>query len=446
MMNTPIVDFVKKYAESNSIRLHMPGHKGKGELCEKLDITEIVGADDLYAPSGIIAQSESNASNIFGASTFYSTEGCTHAIRAMLYLLLQYAKKEGKNPLIVATRNAHKSFITSCALLDLDVSWIFPKTSTDLLSCDIKTEDIENYFSMASTLPCALYVTSPDYLGNVLDVASISKVCKKYGVLLLVDNAHGAYLKFLSPSMHPIDLGADMCCDSAHKTLSTLTGGAYLHLAKSTPKYMVDKAKNALALFGSTSPSYLILQSLDKTNLYLSSNFNQKLGEFIIKVNELKDDLTKKGYTLIGNEPLKITIDTKKYGYLGSDFATFLKDKNIIVEYFDRDYVVLMLSLNVSDQQLEYLRSTLCSFERLPKICQTAPTICRPKKQISIRQAIMGLSQTISVKEALGKICAVPSVTCPPAIPIVVSGEVIDKNAIECFNYYGIETISVLTE
>ena len=102
-----------------------------------------------------------------------------------------------------------------------------------------------------------MYVTSPDYLGGQSDVAALAEVSHRHGVPLLADNAHGAYLRFLSPSRHPMDLGADLCCDSAHKTLPVLTGGAYLHVGRAAPEPFRENARRALALFGSTSPSYL---------------------------------------------------------------------------------------------------------------------------------------------------------------------------------------------
>ena len=127
-METPICDFVRAYAESEAIRLHMPGHKGKNLLgLEALDITEIDGADSLYEASGIIQRSEENASRLFGCPTFYSTEGSSQCIRAMLYLAMLHAKERGKRPLIAAGRNAHKTFLTGAALLDLDVRWLYPK-------------------------------------------------------------------------------------------------------------------------------------------------------------------------------------------------------------------------------------------------------------------------------------------------------------------------------
>ena len=124
-MNAPICDFVRAYAARQALRLHMPGHKGRGPLgVEALDITEIPGADSLYEASGVIRESEENASHLFGCPTLYSTEGSSLCIRAMLYLTLLHAKAQGRKPRIVAGRNAHKTFLSAAALLDLDVVWL----------------------------------------------------------------------------------------------------------------------------------------------------------------------------------------------------------------------------------------------------------------------------------------------------------------------------------
>ena len=134
-MDTPICDFVRDYADSGALRLHMPGHKGAGPL-ERLDITEIEGADVLYQSEGIIRRSEENAAALFGtARTLYSTEGSSLAIRAMLYLALLHARERGKRPCIAAGRNAHKVFLTGAALLDLEIHWLCP--AGRLLSCPL---------------------------------------------------------------------------------------------------------------------------------------------------------------------------------------------------------------------------------------------------------------------------------------------------------------------
>ena len=136
----------------------MPGHKGTCFLgMEHLDITEIDGADSLYEASGIIAQSEANASQLFGCKTLYSAEGSSQCIRAMLYLVQLHARQKGLRPRIAAGRNAHKTFLTAAALLDLDVDWLYPKDNTGYLSCSLTVEDISDYLENAADKPAAVY-------------------------------------------------------------------------------------------------------------------------------------------------------------------------------------------------------------------------------------------------------------------------------------------------
>ena len=329
-MNTPIYDFVKKYSLSDATRFHMPGHKGKDMLgCEALDITEIGGADCLYSADGVILESENNATALFGtAHSFYSAEGSTLAIKAMLTLVTEEARAKGERPLVIAARNAHKAFISACALLDIDVLWIFPDSSEHICECRIDVKALDKMIENSSRQPSAVYITTPDYLGNICDVKEISCVCKKHGIALCVDNAHGAYLKFLTPSLHPIDLGADICCDSAHKTLPVLTGGAYLHVSQDAKKHL-ERARDYLSLFASTSPSYLILQSLDLCNKYLAETYKSELSEFVEKLDKLKAEITSIGFSLCFAEPLKIVIDANASGYTGTELAILLRDRGL---------------------------------------------------------------------------------------------------------------------
>ena len=423
----------------------MPGHKGLGFLgFEDKDITEISDADSLYEACGIIKESEKNASSLFGCDTFYSTEGSSQCIRAMVYLASLHAKQQGKKPLIAAGRNAHKTFLSAAALCDTDVFWLSPENNSSYLSCNISAAEVEKAILTCS--PSAVYLTSPDYLGNILDIKPISSVCKKHGVLLIVDNAHGAYLKFLNESLHPIDLGADICCDSAHKTLPVLTGGAYLHISPDAPDFFANQSKNALALFGSTSPSYLILQSLDYANRYISESYSEKISAFCKEVDLLKEKLTQKGFILCGNEPLKITVDTKAYGYYGTEIADILEKENVVCEFADKDFIVFMLTPETGFGNLSLLGNALISIPKKEKVITNPPAFAFPEKVMSIREAIFSSCETIRANESDGRILAAASVACPPAVPIVVCGEKIDKTAKECFEYYGIEYVAVIKE
>ena len=443
-MNTPICDFARRYAQSGPLRLHMPGHKGVALTgLEPLDITEIDGADSLYEASGIILESERNAGSLFGADTFYSTEGSSLSIRAMLHLLCQYARAEGKRPRILAGRNAHKTFLSAAALLDFDIDWLYPAAGESYLSCAVEAGMLEQAI-IAGEKPTAVYLTTPDYLGNLLDVGALADVCHRHGVLLAVDNAHGAYLKFLQPSRHPMDLGADLCCDSAHKTLPAVTGSAYLHLSKRLPPLFREQAKNALALFGSTSPSYLILQSLDAVNGYLADGYAEKLNAFTRKVYELKERLSAGGFTLMGAEPLKITLLTKLYGWTGDGLAAHLAQKGLFCEFCDRDHLVLMVTPETGAEGLARLETELLLTERKAPVLETPPAFGLAKRAMSVRQATLSANETLEIRGCKGRVLASPSVGCPPAVPILVCGEIIDDTALQAFSYYGIGHCTVV--
>lgn len=441
-MRTPIIDFLHKYAESDAVRLHMPGHKGKGE-CERYDLTEIEGADSLFYASGIIAESERLSGEIFGADSFYSAEGSSLSIRAMLYLATLYTKTLGKEPLVLAGRNAHKSFLSSAALIGFDIEWLSPKGES-YLSLPVTAEEVKKKIDSMEKKPTALYLTSPDYLGGTVDIASISAICKEYGVLFLVDNAHGAYLKFLSPSRHPIDLGADMCADSAHKTLYALTGAGYLHLSKSLPPFFKSGVKSAMEHFASTSPSYLILASLDGLIERLSGNFSRELQTKVSKIASLKREIAAYGYEVLEGEPLKITLSTKSYGYLGTELSSLLYNRGIVSEFSDPDYLVLMPSVDTTEDELSRLGTVLSEIERRAPITDEPPALSLPERRITPREAFLSPYEEIPTENSAGRILAAATVGCPPAVPIVVSGELIDETAAKAFLYYGIKTVKVI--
>lgn len=442
-MKTPVCDFVAAYEQSGAARLHMPGHKGKGPLgCEGRDITEIAGADSLYEAGGVIAQSEQNAAALFGAkATFYSAGGSSQCIGAMLCLALQ----KSKSRVVLAARNAHKSFLHAAALLDADVRWLWPRPYS-LLACPVTPEMLENALAALPEAPAAVYITSPDYLGNVQPVAALAKVCHAHGAPLLVDNAHGAYLHFLPAPAHPLDEGADLCCDSAHKTLPVLTGGAYLHLGHGLLKAEEGEVRAALSLFGSTSPSYLILQSLDACNRYLADEARPKLAACVRAVEALKADLAAQGWAVAESEPLKVTLHASKRGWRGDALADFLRQNGVECEYADPDDLVLMVSPQNSPEDLEKVRAALAAAGQGSEAPQTPPQMARPRQAMGIRAALLAPAEEVPVAEAAGRVCAAPTVGCPPAVPVVVSGEEISPDAAAVFRYYGIETVRAVRE
>ena len=429
---TPIVDYLNEYAASDMTRLHMPGHKGvavgkcKDEFAsvsnrkepaptcteasevvdasvaektiEKLlaeigrfDITEITGADNLYDPSGIIKESEENASKIFGAKTFYSTEGSSQANKAMLYLAKKhwenskgYANSDAaqcfcasepdgaKNstneiPCIIAVGSCHKSFYHAAELLNIRVVKVDNNVPTPGVPSFPDTTDnlIENILGAINkeSKPIGVFVTYPDYFGNVVDLQKIKNAVSKYDIPLLVDGAHSAYFKFLDYDKypeykHPTDCGADLCCTSAHKTLPALTGTAYLHVNESFSD-VISEVSHAMDLFGSTSPSYLLMASLDLFN-GLSESYKKEVRSFCEKTELLKKELTDMGFTIHPSDPLRIVVCSDER-FKGSDFASSLREHKCEVECYDEDYIIMMLTPYNTDKDLDRIRESFLS-------------------------------------------------------------------------------------
>ncbi|MBE6039256.1 MAG: aminotransferase class I/II-fold pyridoxal phosphate-dependent enzyme [Anaerofustis stercorihominis] len=443
-MNTPIYDFINSYTNSDYVRFHMPGHKGKKFLgFENMDITEFKGADSLYEADGIIRESENNASLLFGTQlTSFSTEGSSQCIKAMMYLAM-INKKTQTRPVVVAARNVHKSFIHAATLLDFDIVWLWPEGDLrSLCSCEITADALDKTLSELDSAPMAVFITSPDYLGGTANIKALSEICHKYGSMLIVDNAHGAYLKFLEPSQHPIDLGADICCDSAHKTLPVLTGGAYLHISKNAPCGLREYAKYALGLFGSTSPSYLILASLDICNKYLADRYRDKLKNTTATIEQCRVKLRQNGWKVEETDPLRITVCVPD-GMSGNDIADLLRKKHIECEYSDPEFVVLMAT---PENEAEDFDKLITAFGKNTKMYSNKKSIpaAKAEQKMSIRQAIFSSHEFIPASESEGRICRELTVACPPAIPIAVPGELIGRNAVDLFDYYGIERVDVV--
>ena len=360
----------------------------------------------------------------------------------MLYLAQMHAALQGRRARIAAGRNAHRVFLEAAALLDPELEWI--GESGSLLQCSVDPNALEDLFRSPETAPTAVYLTTPDYLGNRTDLRPIAEICHRHGALLLADNAHGAYLRFLPEGGHPLTQGADVCCDSAHKTLPVLTGGAYLHFSEGCPKMLADMGERAMSLFASTSPSYLILASLDAMNRRLSGDYPARLLETAERVQKMKRALIQNGWRLVGTEPLKLTLAPKAYGWLSGDLAVILSENNIYCEFFDKDYLVMMVSPENSAEELESVSRLLLRLPRRRPITALPPQAAKPERVLTPHEAVMRPFESVAAEQSLGRILASPSVSCPPAVPILVCGERIDEQALELFRYYGIMKCDVV--
>lgn len=441
-MNTPIYDFLEKYIHSNTTRLHMPGHKGNGTGVlgdiHRYDITEITGADELFDAEGIIDQSECNTAALYGAKlTSFSAGGSTACILTMLRL----SANEGDT--IIAARNVHGSFVNGCALLGLNPVFIAPDSS-DILSGMVTADQISQAIT---THPhaTAVYITTPDYLGRMSDVAAIADVCKRANIPLVVDNAHGAHLRFLPKNLHPIAQGATLCCDSAHKTLPVLTGGSYLHVSHSSPLIKSD-VKAAMSIFASTSPSYLILMSLDLNNRYLADNATADFARLAITMQGLCDFAAAHGFHVVSDrrESTKLTLDTYAIGMTGKQFKAVLAAHNIEPEYVGSRHVVLMVSPCNTDEDISRLYRAIESVTPAPPITDGTPPYVLPECACSVRKAMMSPSQL--AEPQIGMVAAEVRIKCPPGVPVIIPGERLDATTIELLQRSGFSKLRVIND
>lgn len=406
----------------------MPGHKGNhpDEVLREIsrwDITEVSGADSLFEADGVLLESEENTSALYGsAHTSFSAGGSTLCIQAMVALTCR------PGDTIIAARNAHKAFLNACTLLDVEPHWICPRYNDSFgVSGEVTAESVEAAITACPEAK-AVYLTSPDYLGCISDIAAISGVCRAHAMPLLVDNAHGAHLHFLPEDRHPLTLGATLCCDSAHKTLPVLTGGAYLHVSRAA-SYTKEQVKNAMALFGSTSPSYLILLSLDLNNCYLAERGREDFARLEQTVAGLCGRAAEKGFRPISErfDATKLTLDAYAVGMTGTALADHFRAHDVECEYAARRHMVLMLSPQNTKWDVERACEALDSIIPAPPICDGEEGFAIPERVLGLREACFAPSERVDVDHALGRVSAEVKIKCPPGVPIVVAGERIDE-------------------
>ena len=201
-----------------------------------------------------------------------------------------------------------------------------------------------------------------------------------------------------------------------------------------------------MALFASSSPSYLILRSLEAVNSKLAGGMTEQLSACAGRVADLKKFLFDCGWELTGTEPMKLTLKTKAYGYTGREVAAHLAKEGIICEFADPDYVVLMPGASTEPETFERLQVLLAGLEQKPAITEKVPARIPGRAELTLREAIFSPYETVPAAESLGRILATPSVSCPPAVPICACGERIDEAAAALFRYYGIQSCDVVIE
>lgn len=441
MHNTSLYNALLKHRELNFSSFHTPGHKSADFFPKDLlllDYTELPDTDALFEADGIILEAEKKLSTLFNTKrSLISSGGCTLAIQAMLKLALPYGNK------MLFARNSHRSAVNTMALLGIEPVWILPKSESGLFTGRIMPEDIETALKNNNNIS-ACYITSPNYYGEISDIKSISEICRKYNVLLLVDNAHGSHLAFLNENLHPVHLGADMSACSLHKTMPVLTGGAALNIGN---EILIENAKEAMALFGSTSPSYPIMSSIDICTDYMlndgGSMAYRNLESQTAKIKKIADDngiIQPNGLC----DPLRICLNTASVGLIGNKQTEYFHSYNIEPEFCDGENAVFICTPFNSEYDFIRLENAIKNMPKDKIITSISSNIELPKVVLSPREAMLLPMENIDIDKSDGRIAADSACPCPPGVPVVMLGEIIDKNIIRQLKGYGFSKIKII--
>lgn len=437
---------LEKYYNKNYLPMHMPGHKRNikllGEkLPYKIDITEIEGFDDLHHASGIIKNIEDKAKKIYGSKkSFILVNGSTCGILAGIRSVVDFGDK------VLVARNSHKSVYNAIEINGLNPVYLSPKIGNDGIDRNINSLDIEKYLKKNNDIKLVI-ITSPTYEGVISDIKSIVSVAHKYNIPVLVDEAHGAHLKFMNDicDKEALNAGADIVIQSLHKTLPALTGTALLHIQGNLVKE--ENIARQISIFETSSPSYILMSSIEECldiitckgkelfkqyqdNLKYFYKEAEKLKKLKILGNEIEEEY--KNYYDLG----KIVIKTDKTDITGKELSYILRnDYKIELEMVSINYCIAMTSICDSKNNFEKLLDALKDIDNKLKNIKNQERlntkINLPKKEISILEAV---KENKSIFENYNKSCGKISKeyiwVYPPGIPLITPGEIINEDII----------------
>lgn len=424
MANTPLYTALREHLAKKQASFHTPGHKGRflpKDLYE-LDLTELPDTDSLFESDGCIRAAEEAARELFHSrATYFSAGGCTLCIQAMFRLA---APQGGK---VISSRVIHRSAVNTMALLGIEPVWVRPRPDAGpCLAGRFHPEDVEKALA-GNPDAKAVYVTSPDYYGVLADIQGLSAVCHAHGVPLLVDNAHGTHLALLGK--HPLALGADLTACSAHKTLPVLTGGAFLNIGDteiSRKLNFAERAKEAMALFGSTSPAYPVMVSLDLARAWAMEQGKEAWEKLAVRMVKIKEIAREKGLLLpLGEtDPTRLAIGTLPAGMTGEEAGDFFRKKGVEPEHEDGGYLVCIATPFNTEEELDRLEMAV---KALPDACtevEGTPALpSLPPVRRMPREAVLAFQEAVPLEKAVGRVAGEAACPCPPGVPIVMPGE-----------------------
>lgn len=462
----PLIEAMNAYIDEKACRLHMPGHKGGqavtesllnllGQKAFKADLTEIPGLDDLHQPEGAIKGAQRLAAAAYGAKeSFFLVNGASAGIEAAFLALLKPGEK------VFLPRHVHRSVFNALVLSGAHPVYVNPIQHARLgipLGVDLK--DWEDAFK---THPDgkAIFLVHPSYEGIVSVDQELVSLAKNKGLKVIVDEAHGGHFPF-HPSLPPsaVTLGADVVVHGSHKTSGSLTQSGMLHLGQGMNGMAFQ---DALGLVQSTSPSYLLMASLDGARQRLATIGKESLANVQEITAQIREEIKYfKGFrtwheelyndsVVKGMDFTKVIIEGLDLGFSGYEIAKELREKaGIQVEMGTRTLVLAIFGLEDGKEQGETLIKALKTL-KASVIGGQAPTSNdflkidysnTPGIAVSPRDSYFAEKKAIPLEDAIGEVCGELVIPYPPGIPLLCPGEEISKQMVErlqCLRELGI--------
>ncbi|KLE14308.1 aminotransferase class I/II-fold pyridoxal phosphate-dependent enzyme [Clostridium sp. C8] len=451
---TPLFDALKEYVNRDTLPFHVPGHKKGvgidkefkdfiGENPFKIDVTVFKLVDSLHHPTGPIKKAQELVADAYNShSSFFSIHGTSGAIQAMILSVVNDGDK------IIIPRNVHKSVTSGIILSGAIPIFMEPEIDKKLgIAHGVTPETVEKTLKENKDAKAVLII-NPTYYGVATDIKKIADIVHSYGIPLIVDEAHGPHLAFSEKlPMSALEAGADICAQSTHKIIGSLTQGSLLHVKS---KYVnPTRVQQILNLMQTTSPSYILMASLDCARRQIALEGRSLLEKAIELCKYTRDEINKiPGFYCFGEEVLgkpgsysfdstKLTISSRELGITGFELDMILADKyHIQMELSDFYNVLAVGSFGDTKEGMDRLLSALKEIsndyygKREPiQDFLDIPTI--PRKILNPREAFYSNKTSISLKDSIGKISGEFLLAYPPGIPVLCPGEEITQEIVD---------------
>ncbi len=444
-MRKSLLKELKSFRKKEKINMHIPGHKnGRGlsayfrKNAFDIDVTEVCGTDNLQNPCGIIKNAQENSARVFGAGeTYFLTEGSSLGLRAVV---LGCVPRGGK---LLVDRCCHKSIIAAIALGGVEPVFLTPDFDEELgLYLGVSCSEVKNKLAKHPDV-CGAIITSPTYYGICSDISAIADILHKDDKFLIVDEAHGAHFAFgegILPQT-ALSLGADACVQSAHKTLPSLGQSSFLHISKDA-RFDKERLVRTLRNIQTTSPSYMLMASLDEATRYMEKRGRQRLTRLAEKIANFKDVIScRTQMRFIDSETTgrmqditRLVLDVSSLG-IGAREAEriFAEEFSLYAEMADNRYVILVPTVSTTGREIKKLGRIICRLDRKKtKTENNQKNMSLPEIKLSMAPSDAAERQfeTVCIEDAVNRISAGVVSVCPPGASVLIPGQIIDENVL----------------